>query len=132
MTLAELSKYFHLNKKLEKYQETLNALQSAATSVTTKLTGMPHAQGGDKVSAFAVQIVGLKESIEQIEMDMLEEKNKLTCYINTIEDPYIRAIYSLRFLECMTWQEIADAVGGGNTDASVKMACYRTLRKTEN
>lgn len=126
--LSELSKYFYMRKKLAKYQETLESLRSAATSVTADLTGMPsNPNVTDKVSAFAARIVDLEDAIKSLGKDMSLERQKLLSYIRSIDDAYIRAIYFLRFVECMTWTEVADAVGGGNSADSVRMTCYRHL-----
>ena len=38
-----------------------------------------------------------------------------------------RLIFTYRFVDCLSWQKVAEAVGGGNTEGSVKMICYRYL-----
>ena len=48
-------------------------------------------------------------------------------YIGTIADSRTRMIFQLRFLRCLTWDEVAAIIGGRNTVSGVKMICYRYL-----
>ena len=36
-------------------------------------------------------------------------------------------VFRLRFLHCMTWPQVAGAIGGRNTANSVKLICHRYL-----
>ena len=47
--------------------------------------------------------------------------------VDTIPDIQTRLIFRLRFLRCMTWDEVADTIGGRNTVSGVKKTCYRYL-----
>lgn len=128
MTLRELSKYYKLNEQLERNREMLKSLYASAGLGAQEITGMPRAPGvSDRVSAMVVEIEDLKKRIARLETNCLREKRRLERYIGTIEDDQTRVIFRLRFVHCMTWSQVAEAVNGGNTKESVKMRCYRYL-----
>lgn len=129
MTLRELSVYYKLCEQLERNREMLSSLCAKAGPGAQVLTGMPHTPGvSDKVSGLAIEIGELKERIAQIEMDCEREKRKLEKYVGNIQDDQTRMIFRLRFLRCMTWSQVADTIGGKNSERSVKAICYRYLK----
>lgn len=56
----------------------------------------------------------------------LEEEARLRAYIYAIPDQQVQLICILRFVKGMSWAQVAAEVGG-NTEESVKKACYRWL-----
>ena len=108
MTLQELSRYYKLQRRLEKNREILVSLEAAAHPGAQLLTGMPHAPG-------------VKDKTRQAE-------RKISAYIDTIQDDQTRLIFRLRFLRCLTWSEVAALIGGRNTASSVRAICYRHLK----
>lgn len=50
--------------------------------------------------------------------------------VDAIEDEYIKSIVTYRFLNGMSWRQVAFRMGGGNTEAGVKMAYRRFSEKT--
>lgn len=128
MTLRELSKYYKLHERLERNREMLSALYAAAGPGAQVLTGMPHAQGvSDTVGSLVLEIDDLKEKIARLESDCAWERRKLERYISIIKDDQTRMIFRLRFIHCMTWLQVAEAIGGRNTANSVKLVCHRYL-----
>ena len=128
MTLQELSKYYKLHERLERNREMLASLYAAAGLGAQEITGMPHASGvSDQVSNLVIEIEDLKERISHLESRCAEEKKRLEKYIGTIKDDQTRMIFRLRFLHCMTWPQVAEAIGGRNTANSVKLICHRYL-----
>lgn len=128
MTLQELSKYYQLHRRLERNREMLSSLYAAAGLGAQEMTGMPHAPGiSDQVSSLVIEIEDLKSRISHLESKCAQEKKKLEEYISTIKDDQTRMIFRLRFLHCMTWRQVADAIGGRNSANSVKLICYRYL-----
>lgn len=132
MTLKMLSKYYELRKKLMLYEDTLGSLRAAAESITPKLSDMPKSPNAqDKVSKFVAQIVDLEKQISELKSDINRERQAVMDFVESIQDGFIKTIFSLRFIGCMTWAEIAEVVGGDNTEDSVKKVCYRYLNTQE-
>lgn len=50
-------------------------------------------------------------------------------YIESIEDSRVRTIIRLRYIEGMTWQQVATYMGGDNSEDSVKKTAQRFLKK---
>jgi len=129
MTLKELSIYFKLHKRLERNRQMLSSLSAASGPGAQVLTGMPHAAGvSDKVGDLVIKKEGLKERVAYLEEECAREKRILERYIDTIEDIQTRVVFRLRFVHCMTWPQVAKAIGGRNTASSVRAICYRHLK----
>ena len=129
MTLRELSIYYKLHERLERNREMLSSLSAAAGPGAQVITGMPHAPGvSDKVGDLAAEIWDLQDRINYLESRCDEEKKKLEKYIGAIKDDQTRMIFRLRFIHCMTWLQVAEAIGGRNTESGVRSICYRHLK----
>lgn len=128
MTLRELSIYYKLHERLEQNRQMLSSLYTAAGLGAQEISGMPHAPGvSDQVSSLVIEIEDLKERISHLESECAQEKRILERYISTIEDDQTRMVFRLRFVHCMTWPQVAKAIGGRNTANSVKLICHRYL-----
>ena len=128
MTLRELSIYYKLHERLEQNRQMLSSLYTAAGLGAQEITGMPHAPGvSDQVSGLVIEIEDLKERISHLESECAQEKRILERYISTIEDDQTRMVFRLRFVHCMTWPQVAKAIGGRKTANSVKLICHRYL-----
>ena len=129
MTLRELSIYYKLHERLERNREMLSSLSAAAGPGAQVITGMPHAPGvSDKVGNLAAELWELQSKIDYLEQRCAEEKKKLEKYIGAIKDDQTRMIFRLRFIHCMTWLQVAEAIGGRNTESGVRSICYRHLK----
>lgn len=112
MTKQELSQLYHLNREIEHMQKRLKELESIATSSTSRITGMPHGSGvSDKVGDYAAEITDLKELIDLNLKKCFYELNRLNRYIENIEDSEIRIIMSLRYINGLSWQQVAFSIG---------------------
>ena len=132
MTLRELSIYYKLHKQLEQNRQMLSSLYATAGLGAQEITGMHHAPGvSDEVSDLVIEIESLKEWIAHLEEKCAREKRILERYISTIDDDQTRMIFRLRFVHCMTWPHVAEAIGGRNSATNVKLICYRYLKKVE-
>ena len=63
------------------------------------------------------------------QMLCIHERNKLERYISSIQDRYIQRIFRFRFIDCLTWNEVAERVGNSNSPDSIKKLCYRYVNK---
>lgn len=55
--------------------------------------------------------------------------NDVDDFILRIDDSLIRRIVTFRFVDGMSWQGVANKIGGGNTDDSVRKAFIRYMEK---
>lgn len=130
MTLMELNRYFELVSNLARTKELLDNLRAAAYPASPALTGMPHAPGvKDKIGDLAAEIADLDIRRQYIEKEIECQKSVVEEFVQTIDDPYLRTLFRLRFERGLSWKEVAYVLGGGNTEKNVKEACYRYLKK---
>lgn len=132
MTLKELSQLYYLNREIERDQEQLEKLRAIASA-----PGSPNYDGTPKSPSFEnrleryiAEIVDLEAIIQAKITQCLHERNRLERYIAEIPDSLTRQIFQLRFINGLTWAQIAFSVGGGNTEGGVKMICYRYINKS--
>lgn len=130
MTLIELNRYFDLVASLARTKELLENLRAAAYPGGQVLTGMPHAPGiKDKVGDLAVEIADLETRKAYIENEITKQKATVEDFVQTIDDPYMRTLFRLRFERGLSWKEVALVLGGGNSEENAKNSCYRYLKK---
>ena len=133
MTKKELSQLYWLNREIEMDKRRLEELEALATSTGSKaMDGMPHMSGyGDALARCVADIVDLKAIIAAKQQQCVYERNRLERYISDIPDSMTRQIFALRFINGLTWYQVAAHIGGGNTEDSVRMACNRYLAANE-
>lgn len=127
MTRHELSQLYYLNREIESDKQKLIELESAATSVTSRITGLPHASGISDKTAIAAEMVYLKGKIQANIDRCFYEYNRLITYINSVSDSLVRQILTCRFINGMSWAQVAMSIGGDNTPDNVRKICQRFL-----
>jgi len=129
MTLKELSQLYYLNREIEKDKERLADLRSRAAGFSpSSLSGPPHGNGsGSKIERIIEDIVDLEAIILAKQEACIHERNRLEHWIADIDDSLLRMIFALRFVDCLSWRQVAFHIGN-NTEDSVKKACYRYLK----
>ena len=129
MTRKELSQLYYLQKEISSDEQRLIDLETAATSITANLSGMPGGGRKSDKTAIAAEIADLK-SIIQAKRDMcVAHYNQIMRYVAGIEDSLMRQIITMRNLDMLTWAQIAQRIGGGNTEDGLRMAYKRFVDK---
>lgn len=72
-----------------------------------------------------------KTKLKYLRLRIAETVNDVEDFIASIDDSHIRRIVNLRIVYGMTWGQVADKVGGGNTDMSVKKAYQRFMDRLD-
>lgn len=68
-----------------------------------------------------------KSALEIQEFDLLQMTNEVEEFIHSLEDSHMRRIINLRVIEQLSWNKVADRMGGNNTEDSVRKAFDRFL-----
>ena len=81
------------------------------------------------VAQAASLIADTERKIKNKLLELELARSEIIRYIMDIDDCQTRLIFKLRCLDHMTWNEVADKVGGMNSEYSVKKRFYRYLEK---
>lgn len=128
MTIRELSQLYYLNREIDMDRRRLEELEVKMQPGAQVLTGMPRGnKTSDRTGNYAAEIADLRGIIEAKHRQCLYERNRLERYITGIEDTLIRQIFTYRFVNGLTWNQVAHCIGGDCTADSVRMACNRFL-----
>ena len=112
MTKKELSQLYWMNREIEEEKRKLHELETASTSSTAKITGLPHVSGShDKIGDMAILIAEQRDLIDLKVRQSVIEYNRLNRYIAGVEDAQMRMILSLRYVNGLSWQRVAFAIG---------------------
>ena len=90
-----------------------------------RIEGFPYPEYSRKKSLLYVR----KATLVNMELELTETLNQVEEFIAGVEDSRIRRIITLRFIENLSWNKVADRIGGGNTEDSVKKMFYRFMEK---
>ncbi len=130
MTKQKLSQLYFLNREIEELQRRIAELECLSTSCTAQITGMPKASGiSDKVAKYAVEIADLKEILDLNYKKCFLELKGLNRYIESIENSEIRQIISLRYINGLSWNQVAASICFAATEDSVRKKHDRFLRE---
>lgn len=130
MNKKELSQLYWLNREIEEQRRRLDELENISVSSTVSLTGVPSVRWtSDKVAKYAIEIADLKCLLDLNLKKCFYELNRLNRYIESVPDSQVRIILALRYINGMSWLQIANSIGGDNTSDGVRMIHNRFLEK---
>jgi len=130
MDKKTLYRLFYLPKQIEQKKREIQRIQERLTAISPNLSGMPHSGGvHDKIGEGVPELIEKKEELEALRRGYEEEERQINAWIDGIEDLQINLLFSLRFKEKLSWNEVADQMGGINTDDSCRKMADRFLEK---
>jgi len=88
-----------------------------------KISGFPYPEYSRKKTALYLY----KAQLENAELELLELTNEVEDYIQSLTDSRIRRILRYRYIDNMTWRQVAHKMGGRATEDSVRMEHNRFL-----
>ena len=132
MTVRELSKLYYIKKLIDRDSLHLAELEARLQPGGMNMSSMPRsASHKNMIEELIPLIINMKDKIKSEREEYVREQVKLEEYIMSVEDYHMRLILSYRFVDMMTWQQIAQCIGGNNTEDGIKKSCYRFLKKSE-
>lgn len=91
-----------------------------------KIEGFPYPEYSRKKTLLYAR----KATLASLELELMEILNQVDEFITSVDDSRMRRIITLRFIENLSWNKVADRIGGNNTEDSVKKAFYRFMENT--
>ena len=133
--LRELEYELH---RIERTDEKLFALveQGAVGDVVSggmggiehfKISGFPTPEYRRKKQS----LIRYRNQLSKAEEKLIDVASQVEIFVNSIKDSHIRRIIRFRFIDGMTWRQVAINMGGGNNEGSVKMAFQRFMERKE-
>lgn len=94
------------------------------------IEGVPTKEYASKKSELynkRLALVHRKAMLSELEDQISDMTVQIERFIYGVNDSYIRRIINLRFIERLTWAQVAQRIGGGNTEGSVRMMFKRYM-----
>ena len=135
MTLDELSEVYRLKTRREKLHGRMEEMRAnAAAPRSSQWDGMPHSPRGrsSSVEQSALKLAAMGEQLSELDIAIIQAQKKVYRFISSLPDSKARLIMALRFVDCLTWEEVAQGISSDTTDFEVKRYCYRRLSAQEN
>ena len=125
-----------VREKIEKLEKQINTIENDG-NVADKVRGGDGGMQSFKIDGFPYPEYSRKKTLlymrkatlSELEMELIETLNEVEEFITTIKDSHMRRIISLRVVDGLSWNKVADRIGGGNTDDSVRKAFDRFMEK---
>ena len=115
MTIRELNQLRDLKREIQMDAERIAELETQATHITVSLSGMSSGGGdGKRLERYAAAIADLHTQIEYKRQRCIAEQKRLEAYIDDIPVSLTRQIFTLRFIEGLTWQQVANRTHQGS------------------
>ena len=138
-----LVQYADLQKECKEVREKIEKLEKQIAKIEEDGAVIDKVRGGDgglqsfKIEGFPYPeysrkktlLYARKATLSELEMELLETLNEVEAFISSVKDSHMRRIISLRVVDGLSWNKVADYIGGGNTEGSVKMSFQRFMEK---
>ena len=116
MTAKEyLNQTYRLNERINSNLRQLEALEERATSITVRLN--PKVQGGtlNGTEQLIYNILELKERIKAETSEYIRTLEEIRQTISALKDPDESLLLTLRYIEFMKWEDIAEKMNFSET-----------------
>ena len=126
MTKKQLQQIRHYDSELKILRRHLADLEAQVGVSAIQCDGQPH---GTKIGRpTEMQAIALSDTIAHIRYleDLItNERSKTWQFICSLDDPLLRQIITLRFIDGKSWLKVAEAIGGGTTADGCRMIFSR-------
>lgn len=132
MTKRELMQLYYLEKEIRALENRIEELEREIENCTRILTDMPKNRNrNNKIAEIAAEIVDVKRLLDLKRQERIYTRNRILRYIQAIDNCEVRLIIEYRFIDRLSWQQVANRMGGYATAASVRMIANRFLRENQ-
>ena len=131
-----LNKLYYLRLEIESIRREIANIEQEIKSLSTisspQLTGMPHGTGiSNPTVNYVLKKEALTEKLKERQKTLTDklikcesEKIRIEGILDQIEDPEIRAIARMRFIQNMKWEDIGEKMYLERTTCSKKLRRY--------
>ncbi len=109
MTAKEyLDRYRLLNVEITAKREQADSIRELAETVSHFSNGVGGNGSGDKVGRNAAKLVDLENEIIAEMNKLVELKCEIEATIAVIDDPTLRQLLTLKYINILTWEQVAE------------------------
>lgn len=143
ITKKILHEYIDLQREIEETREKIVKVEKQIAKIEKQGAVIDTVSGGDggiqhyKIEGFPYPEYSRKKTLlyarqttlTNLEIELMETINEIELFITQIDDSFMRRIINLRFIEKLSWGEVANRMGGANNEDNIKKAFYRFMEK---
>lgn len=115
MTMQDLRQYSSMRAEIQRLSSRLEALRLELAEEQSKETQKA--------------ISKLYIELDKLHRQQLVKEHEITKQIKQIKDAQVRLSIQMHYIDGATWNEVADKIGGGNTETSCRKYVSRYLKK---
>ena len=123
----------HINQcqaEIEEIAERIARLRSNVTSSVQRITDMPLGDGPrDPMADYTIQLLALEEQLCNAQTQLVTYILDFDRMIRKCKDPLIRRAACLKYEDGLTWQQVANRIGGGNTGEAIRKMVVRYFKQ---
>lgn len=138
-----LIQYADLQQECKEVREKIEKLEAQIEKIENEGNVIDKVRGGEGgLQSFRIEgfpypeysrkktlLYARKATLSELEMELLETLNQVETFISSVKDSHMRRIISLRVVDGLSWNKVADRIGGGNTEDSIRMSFNRFMEK---
>lgn len=142
VTKEVLHQYIDLQEEVKEVQQKIRKLETEISKIEAEGNVVDSVSGGNggnqhfRIEGFPYPeysrkrtlLCSRKATLQLLEDDLIKKNNEVEEFIASVKDSRIRRIINLRFIEKLSWNKVADRIGGGNTEDSVRKAFDRFMK----
>lgn len=132
MTKEKLKQFRALKREIEMLSQKVYtpSNRSASDTVRGSLPSFPFTLHTVAISGYEVMDINISRRRNNRLQRLIRQRGEIEKFIDSIEDSVIRQVIELKYIDGLSWKDIAARQGGGNTEDGIRKACERFLRKT--
>lgn len=135
MTIDDLNQLQYLSKYIEHERDRLETMRESLDVKSPVVSDMPKTPGSsDRIGDTIPAIVDEAQRLERSISKHVELQKRLLKFIHEIPNVKIRLLITLRFIDGMSWNDVADYIDKGDgkcTADNVRMAVANYLKREE-
>lgn len=103
-----LSQYKYLDREIDRKQRHIEEMRARLERTTPSLSLAPLGAGaGDKMAGGVAKILDWEKEVAEDIDRLVDLKREIEGKIDKVDKPNLREILKCRYLDCMTWEEVA-------------------------
>ena len=110
--VERLSRLNDLKREVDDLSQRIAQLELEAQGGVGRVTGLPRSRrNSDRVAEAAARIADCRERMELRRLDCMVEIGRLYEWIDDIADSRLRLVFTLRYIDGRSWQQVAYGIG---------------------